>query len=69
MIKNVNGIEMEMTPEEEAEFIASLPSLPAAMPEPVVETPVTLQGVAAGLSAMGFTSKQIDAFFSAAASR
>lgn len=32
MIKTVNGIDYEMTPEEEAEFVASLPEVPVQIP-------------------------------------
>ncbi|WP_172831054.1 hypothetical protein [Rhizobium leucaenae] len=49
MIKNVNGVETEMTPEEEAEFLASLPAIEPPEVDSVSARQFKLQLLAAGL--------------------
>lgn len=62
MKKNVNGIEMEMSPEEEAEFVASLP---APIEFDPAEQPPSAEKIASGLEAIGFSPEQISLFMAA----
>lgn len=61
-----NGIECELTPDEEAEFLATLPTVTSNPVESASDRRFSEPMIAAGFKALGFTDGQIDAFFAAA---
>lgn len=69
MIKNVNGIQSEMTPEEEAEFLASLPIIepqPTVIPKMLLWTRLTDAEAEAVSAAMAAQPARMQGIWNAA---
>lgn len=60
----IDGVEVNLSATEAAAFEASRQNLDVEMPTPSVLIPVN--GVVAGLKALGFTDEQVEAFTAAA---